>query len=151
MPWPIDGLYTMSALPEPMPLTLWRPGFTEWEDKLFLAPRTLSVVTGHPGHGKTLLWTQIWFDVARTYDVRIASASFETRPKPHVRRQLRSLFCGKLEKELGRVDVAHADAWIEEHYFFIVHAEHRPTLDWLLRVAEAAVIREGACVIQVDP
>ena len=41
-------------------MVLWKPGFPEWERKIMLAPRTLSVVIGHPGHGKIVPWTQIW-------------------------------------------------------------------------------------------
>ena len=59
--WPVEGLYRLNELPEPAPMTLWKPGFPEWEGKVMLSPRTLSVVTGHPGHGKTQLWSQIWF------------------------------------------------------------------------------------------
>ena len=65
LPWPVEGLYRLNELPEPAPLSLWNPGFPEWESKMMLAPRTLSVVTGHPGHGKTQLWTQIWHNVER--------------------------------------------------------------------------------------
>ena len=151
LPWPVAGLYRISELPDPPPLTLWKPGFPEWEAKLHLAPRTLSVVTGHPGHGKTLLWTQIWFNVANTYDVKVAAASFETRPKPHMRRQLRSLHAGALEKDLTREQMLAADAWIEDHYRFMVHPDQRPTLDWFLEMAEVAVVREGVSVIQADP
>ena len=150
-PWPVAGLYRISELPDPPPLTLWSSGFSEWDAKLMLAPRTLSVVTGHPGHGKTLLWNQIWFQVAKAYDVRVASASFETRPKPHVRRQLRSLHSGALEKDLSFGETAAADAWIEDHYRFMVHPDQRPTLDWFLEMAEVAVIRDGVRVIQADP
>jgi twinkle protein len=56
-------------------MTVWRPGFEEWERKVMLAPRTLSVVTGHPGHGKTALWNQIWFNVIKRYDVPFCGAS----------------------------------------------------------------------------
>jgi hypothetical protein len=63
LPWPIADIYRLSDLPEPAPMALWQPGFEEWERKVILAPRTLSVVTGHPGHGKTTLWNQIWFSV----------------------------------------------------------------------------------------
>ena len=59
LPWPVAGLYRLSEMPEPTPLTLWDPGFPEWEGKLNLAPRTLSVGTGHPGHGKTAFWAQV--------------------------------------------------------------------------------------------
>ena len=151
LPWPVAGLYRLSEIPEPPPLTLWDPGFPEWEGKVKLAPRTLSVGTGHPGHGKTAFWAQAWFQVARHYDLVVCCASFETRPKPHMRRQLRSLFCGALEKNLTREGIATADAWIDEHYRFLAHPDQRPTLDWLLDTAEIAVIRHGAKVIQVDP
>ncbi len=151
LPWPVAGLYRMSELPEPPPMTLWDPGFPEWESKIRLASNTLSVVTGHPGHGKTALWAQIWFQIAKAYDLRVCVASFETRPRPHLRRQLRSLFCGGLERDLRAEEIAQADAWINEHYLFLLHPEQKPDLNWLLDTAEIAVVRHGASIIQVDP
>lgn len=149
--WPIDGLFKLSELPEPPALTLWRPGFPEWESKIMLAPRTMSVVTGHPGHGKTQLWTQIWFNVARAYCIPVAVASFETRAKPHIQRYLRTLLSGKLEKNMDEEEKRKADAFIEDRYLFMVHPEGRPSLKWFLDLAEVAVIRHGARIIQVDP
>jgi twinkle protein len=151
LPWPIDGLFKLSELPEPAPLTLWNPGFAEWESKIRLAPRTMSVVTGHPGHGKTQMFTQIWFNIVRSYCIPMAVASFETRAKPHIRRYLRTLLIGKLEKDMDDVEVAKADRWIEERYLFMVHPESRPTLKWFLDMAEVAVIRHGAKIVQLDP
>ena len=149
--WPVAGLYRLDELPEPPPLTIWDPGFPEWESKIKLAPRTLSVVTGHPGHGKTAMWSQIWFQVVKQYGVPACVASFETRPKPHLRRQLRTLLAGKLEKDLSQEDKAKADQWIRERYLFLVHPEQRPTLEWFLDMAEIAVVRHGARIIQADP
>lgn len=151
LPWPIAGLYRMSELPEPAPMTLWKPGFAEWEDKVMLAPRTLSVVTGHPGHGKTGLWAQIWFQVVREYDVSICVASFETRAKPHLRRQLRSLYAGTLERNLTGREIVEADAWIDDRYLFVVHPEQKPTLEWFLDMAEIAIVRHGVRIVQLDP
>jgi len=149
--WPIDGLFKLSELPEPPSLTLWRPGFPEWESKVLLAPRTMSVVTGHPGHGKTQLWTQIWFNVVRAYCLPIAVASFETRAKPHIQRYIRTLLSGKLEKNMDEEEKRKADAFIEDRYLFMVHPEGRPSLKWFLDMAEVAVVRHGARIIQVDP
>ena len=75
LPWPVQGLYRLNEVPEPPPLTLWTPGFPEWENKVLLAPRTLSVVTGHPGHGKTSLFMQIWAQVCGTYGLTAAIKS----------------------------------------------------------------------------
>jgi len=149
--WPVAGIYRLNELPEPPPLTLWEPGFAEWESKVKLAPRTLSVVTGHPGHGKTALWAQIWFQVVQRYGVPACVASFETRPKPHLRRQLRTLLTKSLEKDLSPEDKGRADHWINDHYLFLVHPEQRPTLEWFLDMAEIAVVRHGARIIQADP
>ncbi|MEY9137742.1 hypothetical protein ACVIWV_006005 [Bradyrhizobium diazoefficiens] len=56
MPWPVDGLFRMSDLPDPPPMTVWHLGFDGcWNDRCNIAAGTLSVVTGHPGMGKTTL------------------------------------------------------------------------------------------------
>lgn len=149
--WPIEGLYRLDELPEPPKLTLWRAGFPEWEGKVALAPRTLSVVTGHPGHGKTQMMAQVWFQVVRAYCVPICVASFETRPKPHLRRQLRTLLTGKLERHMDDAEKDKADRWINDRYLFVVHPDQRPTLEWFLDMAEVAVIRHEAKIIQLDP
>lgn len=149
--WPIDGLFRLSELPEPAPLPVWEPGFAEWESKVFLAPRTLSVVTGHPGHGKTQLWAQIWFQVSARYEIPVCVATFETRAKPHYRRILRTLRLRKLERDMTGDEVNEADAWINDRYLFIQHPDQRPSLGWILDMAEVAIIRHGARVIQVDP
>lgn len=149
--WPVEGIYRLNELPEPAPMTRWLPGFPEWESKLFLAPRTLSVVTGHPGMGKTILFTQIWFQVLRAYRLAMFTAAFETRPKPHVRRQLRTLITGALERDLTEEQKRQADEWINEHYFFAVHPDSRQTLEWFLELAEVAVVRHGVRVVTLDP
>lgn len=149
--WPVSGLFRISELPEPPVMALWKPGFSEWENKVQLAPRTISVVTGHPGHGKTVLWQQIWWQIIKAYDLIGCFASFETRAKPHIRRQIRTLLTGYLEKDLSDEDKAQADRWIDDRYLFLVHPDQRPTLDWFLDTAEVAVIRHGARIIQLDP
>jgi twinkle protein len=150
--WPVAGLYSMRELPEPGPLEVWHvPHMPSWRGRIALAPGTMSIVIGHPGHGKTALWTQIWHDIAATHDLALAVASFETRAKPHYRRVLRQLHLGKLERDMDANEMAAADKWIDERYSWIVHPEQKPTLSWLLEMAEVAVVRNGAKVIQLDP
>ena len=151
LPWPQEGLFRLSELPTPPPLTIWTPSIGGFEGRVNLAPRTLSVVTGAPGMGKSLMWGQLWWEIAHKYNIVCCIASFETRPKPHMRRQFRTLLTGKLEYELTQQECDQADAWIENHYLFLTHSEQRPTLEWFLDCAETAVVRHGAKVIQLDP
>ncbi len=149
--WPITGIYKLSELPEPPKLTLWEPEIECLKGKLFLAPQTLSLVTGHPGHGKSTFMGQVWFEILQKYDLVGCFASFETRPKPHMRRQIRSLFNRHPEYMLSPEEIAAADEFIDHHYRFVHHPEQRPNLDWFLDMAEVAVVRHGARVLQIDP
>lgn len=151
LPWPQEGLYQITEFPEPPALTLWSPGIDGWDERIRLAPRTLSLATGQPGHGKTMLWCQIWFNVVQAYGLMACVASFETRPAPHLRRQIRTLLTGKLEVELSEPERHQADLWMNDHYRFIHHPEQRPTLEWALDCAETAVVRYGARIVQLDP
>jgi twinkle protein len=51
--------------------------------------------------------------VIQRYRVPLCVASFEARPKPHIRRQLRALLIGKLERDATDDERKQADAWIE--------------------------------------
>ena len=97
------------------------------------------------------MMAQVWGNIARTHDFTISIASFETRAKPHWRRMLRQQHFGRLEHTLLDTERAEADAWINERFLWIIHADHKPTLRWVLDTAEAAVIRDGARVLQIDP
>jgi twinkle protein len=150
-PWPVSGLYRLSELPEPAPMTLWNPGFPEWEGKVRFAPGTLSVVTGRPGMGKTALMSSIWFNIIQRYELVGCFATFETRAKPHMRQRLRTLRCGKLERDMDESERADADRWINDHYLWLNHPNQTPTLSWFLDMAEISVVRHGAAVVSLDP
>lgn len=149
--WPAEGIFRLSAIADMPPLTRWLTGFDGWAGKVYLAPGTLSVVTGQPGMGKTQLWSQIWFQVAHAHDIVIAAASFETRPKPHYQRILQQLHGRGLIQNLDGRAIAAANKWIDDHYLFLLHPERRPTLEWTLDQAEIAVVRYGAKVVKIDP
>jgi twinkle protein len=67
-------------------------------------------------------------------------ASFETAPKPHIRRQLRTLYSGTLECHMSDAQRFEADRWIDAHYLFALDGIggdlEAPTFDWLLEKAE---------------
>lgn len=151
LPWPIDGVYTLDEIPETAPLTTWSTGFDGWDKKIMLAPRTLSVLTGHGGHGKTTLFAQIWFHIVRRYGLVAGIATFETRAKPAYRQLLRQFYASKLHFHMTDIEIREADNAIRDHYRFLIRKDHPPTLEWLLDKAEVAVVRHGASIIEIDP
>lgn len=150
-PWVIEGVYKMKDLPEPPALTVWDTGFSSWANKIHVAARTLSVVTGQPGHGKTLWTAQLWFQIVQKYNIVAALATYETTAKPEYRRILRTLHSGKMEVAMSAMELAAADRFIDDHYLWLEHPSGLPTLEWLLQMAEVAVVRHGAKIIQIDP
>jgi twinkle protein len=144
--WPVLGLYQLNRLPEPPQRRTWSLGFPEWNGKIALSPGTLSVVTGHPGHGKTHFFAQVWYSVLRANNLSACVATFESQAKPDYRNYIRCLYSGR-----NTADYRDADAWINDRYYFMVHPDQRPTVEWLLDLAEVAVIRHGVSVVVVDP
>jgi twinkle protein len=149
LPWPVAGLYRLHEIPERPARQLWSLGFPEWNGKVMLAPATLSVVTGHPGHGKTHFLAQTWFNIVRQHNLVAAVATFESQPRPDFRKILHALHAG--QRDLTEQQQRAADAWISEHYIFMMHPDQRPTVEWILEMAEVAVVRHGARIVQIDP
>lgn len=149
--WPVSGIFRMSQLPEPPPIEVWDPGYPQWESKLLYGAGTLGVLTGSPGHGKTLVGMQLLFNVALRHHLRIAVASFETWAKPHHRKNLRQFMIGKPQAEMTDAEITMADRWIEEHFVWIQHPEMRPSFSWFLDMAEVAAIRHRCQIVQIDP
>jgi hypothetical protein len=53
--------------------------------------------------------------------------------------------------QMSDEEIRYSDRWINDHYLFMVHPEQTPTLGWFLDMAETAVVRRGARIIQLDP
>ncbi len=58
---------------------------------------------------------------------------------------------GRQDRELTIEEQQHADAWNDEHFVWIQHPNRRPSLGWMLEMAEAAVVRHNARAVIIDP
>lgn len=150
-PWPIEGVYTLDEIPEAAPLELWDMGFPEFESKMRLAPTMVSCVTGYPGHGKSHLFQQVWWNASGLHHFPVAIFSAETRTKPFLRRNLRQFHHRKLERDMTDLEKSSADDTIRRRFRFIGHDDDRPSVDWLLDMIEVAAIREGCRAVVIDP
>lgn len=151
---PEPGLFALSEIPEPPVVPVWDISheFPLLSENMRFRPGDLSVGTGIPSYGKSTLVTAIWGALVTRYGLRVAIASFEQQTKPDFRRNLRSWFCQAPEHTLSDGQKAKADDWIEEHFRFVRPPENvDATLDWLLGVAEAAVVQADCDALIIDP
>jgi hypothetical protein len=147
--WPIAGIYRLTSCRSPPAGAVGARLSGVGEQGSMLAPRTLSVVTGHPGHGKTVLWRKSGF---RSSAIRRAGciASFETRQSriPPASSDFADRTAGERPFERTRPRPMHG---LMSAICFWCIPEQRPTLEWFLDMAEVAVVRHGARIIQLDP
>lgn len=157
----LGGVYRMSDLPMLPEVPVMELGYGKPLDDLVKARRgDFWVVSGAPGHGKTALVTDAICRLADRYKLRIAWASFENIPQQDLRRQLRKWHIGKQRLDLSgelyglwhSEEVQAADAWIDQHFRFMVPQEDEDvTLTWLIERVEAAVVRDGCDGVIIDP
>lgn len=148
----IDGVYKLSELPplnSPEPL---RSGFPGLDDHYRLRIGDFCVVTGAPGKGKTTFTRDLACRMASRYQWRTVLASFEAVPQIDHKRAMRTWYSGGLVNTLSLAEIEKADAWIDEHFRFVVPGEEDDvTLDWIIERISAAAIRDAVKMAIIDP
>jgi twinkle protein len=150
-PYPVRGLYRLSDYPERQ-IETFSSGWPLLDQHLMLMPGEFMVVTGVPGHGKTVWILNLLAQLAENHAWRSALFSPEMRVMPYMRNRLRAIKRGSEEAH------PETDAWIEDNFVFL---DADPTgvgtydsdfdLQWILDRAVDAVLRYGIRVLVIDP
>lgn len=154
----VDGLYRMSELPPYTERARYATGFDFLRQHLMIRMGDFSVLTGRPGDGKTTFVNDLLCRLVDAHNWTVAVASFEQHPQSDHRRALRQWYCrSRIDNGAGQSlvtdeQIEEADAWIDEHFVFIVPSDDDFTnLAWVLDKCAAAVVRYGARMIVIDP
>ena len=148
----MPGFYSMSELPEPPLNPAHGTGIVGLDDHMRLRRGDLTIISGVPGAGKTTFANEVFCRLALSRGFRTIWASFEQRSKPDHRTSLRTFHAGKPETIMSPAEKAAADAWIDEHFRFLVPDDDtEASLDWLLDMLGAAVTRFDPFAIVIDP
>lgn len=152
----VDGLYSMEQLPPAPDFPAFDCKVDGLSEYFKIRQGDVSVVSGQPGHGKTTLVNEIVCNMAFFHGWRICIGSFEQNPKPDHQRYLRTYHLRKPSHLVpeGTESMAAADAWINQHFLFVVpdvESDEFSTIDWLLERCAQAVIRHGCKLIVIDP
>jgi len=149
--YPIEGVYSLADIPEPSPPKVWNPQFDGWDENVMLGAGMLSVFTGYPGHGKTTFAQQIWASIVKTYKIQVGLFSGETRVKPYVRRNLRTFYFGKQERDMSEEEKKEADTWITNNFHFLNHPNNAPDFNWVCDKIRDMKARFGIEAFVFDP
>lgn len=154
-PYPVKGLYTIDDFPAPPEYEKYGTGVAELDDLFRVVPRTLTVVTGWAGQGKTsfLMWL-----IARLIrqGIHLTVGSFETDIRPIFERKLRAAILEIAEfAKRTTEEQEHADKLIRDRLTFISNSvgddEDSLSIEDVIDLAQAAVVRHGTRVLIIDP
>ena len=163
-PWPVAGLYDalhyservrrLYAIGSPTGICT---GISDPVDQLYsVVPGQVSIVTGVPSSGKSEVVDQIAVNLANRVDWHFTIASFENPPDLHIQKLLEKQV-GKPFLEGGRQRISNEELdegmlWVDKHFSFIEQADGAPsTIESILERAKAAVMRNGAKGLIIDP
>lgn len=148
----VEGVYRLSELPPIDPPKAHDIGIQGLWEHYRIRRGDFCVITGLPGHGKSSLVNEICCRMAQREKWTTVFASFEQSPQVDHRRALRSYYAQKLERTMTDQERDRADAWIDQHFAFIVPGEDDDvTLEWVLERSAAAIIRYEASIVVIDP
>ena len=169
-PYPIEGLYRVT---EDTLLALRRrkkpPTMTTGVgvlDKIIKLPSDgrLIVVLGPPNHGKTPFVRHLAVHTMEKHDRRWAVFSPEMRPWERFAASCAEWLVGKRfwpakegddnsAETMTDDELRQAASWLRRRLVMLVNDAERqqPTVDWLLDVAKAAVLRDGITDLWIDP
>jgi twinkle protein len=151
-PLQIEGYFELDELPPLDPPRAYETGIVGLSEHYKLRLSDFTALTGVPGHGKSSFSNEIACRMAEKHGWRTVFASFEQIAQTDHRRALRTFHAKKLEKLMTSDEIAKADAWIRQHFGFIVPGDDDDvTLEWLLGVLKQAVLRKEAQLVIVDP
>ncbi|CAK0787500.1 hypothetical protein CVIRNUC_010720 [Coccomyxa viridis] len=138
-------------------------GWLEVDRYYRVVPGELSIVTGVPNSGKSEWIDALICNLAQQHGWSFALCSMEKKVKDHAR-QLLEKFVGRpfLDPQqarygeegsrMGAGDVEKGLAWLDDRFHVIRYEDDElPSVDWVLDLARAAVLRYGIRGLVIDP
>lgn len=162
-PHPIKSLIDAGSMENDV-VQLYRRGrpsglSTGWRgvDELYtVAPGQLTIVTGIPNAGKSEWIDALMVNLAESHQWSFAICSFENPPEEHVtklvEKHMRLPFWPGPSQRMSEAELKFGVHWVDQHFHFIRGGDDdTPTIDWILEIAKAAVMRHGIRGLVIDP
>lgn len=133
-----------------------RIGVKAIDDKFRCRPGELTVVSGIPSHGKSLFVDFMTMMLAKKSGWDIGVFSPEHYPVGRYYARLMQMYVGKpltpgMNERMNASEMREAIEFIQEHFVLMGHSRAGMTIDNILELAKAAVLREGIKALVIDP
>lgn len=163
-PFPILGIIEPNHLIDSV-TDAWQNGIkkgvgTGWDglNKYYtIKAGELNIVTGMPGHGKSEWLDAMMVNLAQSHGYYFAVFSPENAPTEQHCIKLVEKYIGKPfqnTKSLDRMtssEMKKAMKWLHDHFCFINPSDETVTIEKILELARAVILRKGANGIVIDP
>ncbi|BBN17233.1 twinkle protein [Marchantia polymorpha subsp. ruderalis] len=125
-----------------------------------VVPGELTVVTGVPNSGKSEWIDALLCNLSRDYNWTFALCSMENKVREHARKLLekhlkKPFFDAPYANSISRMDKGafeRGKSWLNQNFFLIrCEDDELPSVDWVLDLAKAAVLRHGVRGLVIDP
>jgi len=164
-PYPIEGLQrirqgTLKGLRRLPPPTTMTTGARATDAILKLPTEgRLIITTGYPGSGKTSWVRFVMIHTAANHNRRWVVFSPEMQPWEQFAAECAEVWSGKSFwpipglQSMDDAEIEDAETWLGDKVTMIVAdaIEDAPTIDWIMERASAAVLRDGATDLWIDP
>lgn len=156
---PIDGIFSIRDVEADLDNVFLNglptgdsTGDNQLDHHIGFMPGELTVITGIPGHGKSIYLDQISIGLAKNADWRFAICSPESYPLSFYYSRLIKRIVGKKfsHKNISQADYIEVKNWITDRYDIILPDEGF-SLDIILDKARSLVLRKGIKGLIIDP
>lgn len=156
---PIEGIFSIKDIEEDLDDLYLnglpsgdRTGDNQLDDHIGFMPGELTVITGIPGHGKSIYLDQISIGLAKNSGWRFALCSPESYPlKMYYARLIKRIIGKKFShKNIDRSDYEEVKRWIKDRYD-VIFPDDGFSLDVILDKAKSLVLRKGIKGLIIDP
>lgn len=159
-PYPIAGVFTINDVEDDI-YHIYRNGLpegdrtgdTEFDKYLRFMKGELTMVTGIPGHGKSIMLDQISLRLALNSGWKFGVFSPESFPVPVYYTRLIKRLVGKKfsHRNINDIELRSAMKWVNDRYFVISPEEEGFSLDVILEKARRLVSSKGINGLILDP
>lgn len=162
-PWPVAGLYEANHFIDKVK-HIYANGLKMGEstgyqclDRIYtVMPGQVTVVTGHPGSGKSEVVDQIMINLAADKGWRFGICSFENPPEIHITKLLQKVigkpFADGVYPRMTEKELQAGSDFVHMHFSFLHQTDGSlSTLDSIIERLKVAVLRHGIRGAVIDP